>query len=145
MYKHLLIATDGSELAQKAVQEGLKLAQSLKAKATVVTVTEPWDALVFGEAVAVLPRDAYEENMALGASRVLASAEEAATTLGQPAELLHVKGRFAADGIVECAAQKGCDLIVMASHGRRGLRRLMLGSIANEVVTRSAVPVLVCR
>jgi nucleotide-binding universal stress UspA family protein len=56
-----------------------------------------------------------------------------------------VKDRFPADGIVECATQKGCDLIVIASHGRRGLRRLMLGSIANEVVTRSTVPVLVCR
>jgi nucleotide-binding universal stress UspA family protein len=145
MYKHLLIATDGSELAQDAVEQGLKLAKALQAKASVITVTEPWDALVVGEAIALLPQAAYEENVTIAAIRVLDAVKATAEKLGQSCDTLHVRERFPAEGIVECAVEKGCDLIVMASHGRRGLRRLILGSVANEVVTRSAVPVLVCR
>jgi nucleotide-binding universal stress UspA family protein len=144
MYKHLLIATDGSELAQRAVEQGLKLAEALKAKASIITVTEPWDALVFGEATAVLPPAAYEENVTIAATRILDNVKATAEKLGQSCDTLHVKDRFPAEGIVECAAEKGCDLIVMASHGRRGLRRLILGSVANEVVTRSTIPVLIC-
>ncbi|HEY7644969.1 MAG TPA: universal stress protein [Hyphomicrobiales bacterium] len=145
MYKHLLIATDGSELAQKAVEQGLKLAEALKAKASIITVTEPWEALVVGEAIAVLPPADYEENVTIAATRILDNVKATAEKLGQSCDTLHVKDRFPAEGIVECAAEKGCDLIVVASHGRRGLRRLILGSVANEVVTRSTIPVLICR
>jgi nucleotide-binding universal stress UspA family protein len=145
MYKHLLIATDGSELAQKAVEHGLKLAESVQAKATVVTVTEPWDALQFGEAIAVLPQHAYEENVALAAGKVLEGVRGVAEKLAQSCDTVHVKDRFPGEGIVGAASERGCDLIVMASHGRRGVRRLLLGSVANEVVTRSTIPVLICR
>jgi nucleotide-binding universal stress UspA family protein len=71
--------------------------------------------------------------------------KDTAGTLGRACNTQHVKDRFAADGIMESAAEKGCDLIVMASHGRRGLQRLLLGSVANEVVTGSTVPVLIIR
>jgi nucleotide-binding universal stress UspA family protein len=145
MYKHLLIATDGSDLAQKAVEQGLALAKALNAKATIITVTLPWDALIVGDAIAVLPPAEYEENVALTASKILAVGRGAADQLGIPCDTLHVKNRFSAEGILDTAVGKGCDLIVMASHGRRGLRRLILGSIANEVVTQSTVPVLICR
>jgi nucleotide-binding universal stress UspA family protein len=145
MYKHLLIATDGSELAQKAVEHGLKLVEALNAQATVITVTEPQDTLVAGDAITVLPRDAYDETVTVSAMRILNSVKSIAKTRGQSCDTVHIKDRFPADGIVEFAAEKGCDLIVMASHGRRGLRRLLLGSVANEVVTRSTVPVLICR
>jgi nucleotide-binding universal stress UspA family protein len=145
MYKHLLLATDGSDLARIAVEQGLALAKALNARATVITVTEPWDALVFGDPLAVLPREAFDENAAIAASKALATVKDTAEKIGHSFETLHVKDRFPADGIVGFAAENGCDLIVMASHGRRGLRRLMLGSIANEVVTRSPVPVLICR
>jgi nucleotide-binding universal stress UspA family protein len=145
MYKHLLIATDGSELAQKALEQGLKLAEVLQAKATVITVTEPWDARVVGEAIVVLPPAAHEENVAIAAAKILDAVKDTAQKRGQPCDTLHVKDRFPGEGIVECAAEKDCDLIVMASHGRRGLRRLILGSVANEVVSRSSVPVLICR
>ena len=60
-------------------------------------------------------------------------------------ETLHVKNQFPAEGIIEAAKAQGCDLIVMASHGRRGLSRLLLGSQANRVVTQSTIPVLICR
>lgn len=145
MYKHLLIATDGSELAQKAVDQGLTLAKALDAKATVVTVTEPWDMVIVPDAAIVLPPANYEESAAAGAARILIGANEAAEIIEVSCETLHVPDRYPGEGIVETAKKQGCDLIVMASHGRRGLGRLLLGSVANDVVTHSTVPVLICR
>lgn len=145
MYKHLLIATDGSELAQKAVDHGLALAKALQAQATVITVTAPWDVVVVPEAAIVFPPADYEEGVAAGAAKTLAGVNDTARRLGTSCATLHVKDRYPAEGIVETAREKKCDLIVMASHGRRGFRRLVLGSAANEVVTQSSIPVLICR
>lgn len=145
MYKHLLIATDGSELARKAVDHGLALAKALDAKVTVITVTEPWEVVVVPEAAVVLPPADYEASVAARAAKILADVSDVARKIGMSYETLHVKDRYPAEGIVEAAKEKGCDLIVMASHGRRGLRRLILGSAANEVVTHSTIPVLICR
>ena len=144
MYKHLLIATDGSELAQKAVDHGLALAKALSAKATVVTVTEPWEVVVLDGAI-VFPPDDYEESVAAGAAKILIGANEAAEMISVCCETLHVKDRHPGEGIVGMAKEKQCDLIVMGSHGRRGLGRLILGSVANEVVTHSTIPVLIYR
>lgn len=145
MYKHFLIATDGSELARKALIHGLTLAKELGAKATAVTVTEPWDAVVVGEVAVVFPPAQYEESVAANASRILAKVNELASELGTACETLHVKDQRPADGILEAAATLQCDIIVMASHGRRGITRLILGSTANDVVARSKIPVLICR
>lgn len=145
MYKHILIATDGSELAQKAVGQGLTLARALDAKVLVINVTEPWTSVVSGELAFPYPVPEYEKNAAANASKVLASAIDIARKVGIPCETLHVKDRYPADGIVETAKARGCDLIVMASHGRRGISRMLLGSDANKVVTLSTVPVLICR
>lgn len=145
MYKHILIATDGSELAHKAVGQGLALARALDAKALVITVTEPWTSVVSGEIVLSYPVDEYEKNAAANASKILGGTTDIATRLGASCETLRVKDRFPAEGIVETAMKLGCDLIVMASHGRRGLSRMLLGSQANRVVTQSPVPVLICR
>lgn len=145
MYKHLLIATDGSELATRAVAQGLALAKALAAKVTVVTVTEPWTAVVAGEMVAAFPVDEYEKGCAANAARILGAAAEMSRTAGVTCETLHVKERFPAEGIIEAAKTGGCDLIVMASHGRRGIGRLLLGSQAISVLTHSALPVLICR
>lgn len=145
MYKYILIATDGSELGQKAVGQGLSLARALDAKAIVITVTEPWRAAVSGEAMIAFPIDEYEKSTAAGASAILAGVTEISRKVGVPCETMHVKDQFPAEGIVETAKRLGCDLIVMASHGRRGISRVLLGSQANKVVTMSTVPVLVCR
>ena len=145
MYKHLLIATDGSELAQKAVDHGLAFAKALNAKATVITVTEPWMVVAVPEAPTVFPPADYEESAAAGAAKILIGASEAAKKIGTACETLHVKDRYPGEGIVETAKENGCDLIVTASHGRRGFRRLILGSVANEVVTHSNIPVLIYR
>jgi nucleotide-binding universal stress UspA family protein len=123
MYKHILIATDGSDLAGKALVQGLSLAKALASQVTVVTVTEPWATQVTGEA----------------------AVSEAASKAGVSCTTVHVKERYPAEGILETAKARTCDLIVMASHGRRGLTRLLLGSQAHNVVTHSTIPVLICR
>ena len=144
MYKHLLIATDGSELAGKAVATGLQLAKALGAKVTAVTVTEAWAAMVPGEGAFVFPVEEYERAAAQNAARILADVAAQAQKLGVACETVHVT-EFPAEGIILTAKDKGCDLIVMASHGRRGLSRVLLGSQAVRVLTHSTVPVLICR
>ena len=148
MFKHILIATDGSELAEKAVAHCIALARHLGAKATAVTVTERWDALsmaALAERNIPNPVADYEERMTAAATRVLWGVDEVAKRLGYACATIYVKDRHPADGIIETAQAQGCDLIVMASHGRRGLSKLLLGSQANKVVTLSHTPVLVYR
>lgn len=145
MFKHLLIATDGSELSKNAVGQGLSLAKSLGAKATAVTVTEPFAASVPVEVAVVFSREEYEKAVVASAESILQDVSAAAAADGIPCDTVHVKNQYPAEGILEVAEARGCDLIVMASHGRRGLQRLVLGSQANRVVTQSTVPVLICR
>ncbi len=144
MYKHILIATDGSDLAEKAVRTGLTLAKALGAKTTAVTVSEPWTAVVTGDASAGFPFDAYEKAAADAAAKILASVSNVAEQLNIICATVHLKG-YPAEGILLAAKERGCDLIVMASHGRRGLPRLLLGSQAMRVLTDSTLPVLICR
>lgn len=148
MYKRILIATDDSELAQKGVEHGLALAAQLQAQAAVVTVSEPLiagaeDALGWGGAynIAVEYQQAREE----AARLLLEKVAEKAKRVGLSIEPVHVANRYAADGIIETAQAQRSDLIVMASHGRRGLGRMLLGSQTQEVLTRSQIPVLVVR
>jgi nucleotide-binding universal stress UspA family protein len=145
MYKHLLIATDGSELAQKAIDQGLALTKALDARATAITVTEPWTSAVYDQGGIAFPVDDYEKAVTADASKILSKISDTAKKADVRCATIHVKDRFPAEGIIETAKACGCDLIVMASHGRRGLRRLILGSQANEVVTQSTIPVLICR
>lgn len=145
MYKHLLIATDGSSVSQKAVDHGLALAGMLAAKVTVVTVTEMWSAREMAGSDGGMKIDKFEAAAATGANKVLAGVSEAAKRSGVACEAIHVPDSAPADGIVLTAKKMGCDLIVMGSHGRRGLGRLLLGSQANSVVTHATIPVLVCR
>jgi nucleotide-binding universal stress UspA family protein len=148
MYKHILIATDGSDLAQKAEAAGLTLAKSLGAQASAVTVTEPWDALsmaALAERGIPNPVADYDQAVASAANRIFWHVSETAKKIGVGCGTLHVKDKNAAEGIIETAKERGCDLIVMASHGRSGVSRLLLGSQATKVVALSPVPVLVCR
>ncbi len=145
MYKHILIATDGSELAHKAVVQGFALAKAVGAKVTVVTVTEPWTAVVPGEMGMAFPVDEYEKGASENASGILATVKREADAAGVTCETVHMADQYPADGIIATAKDKACDLIVMASHGRRGLSRLLIGSQANQVVVHSDVPVLVVR
>ena len=145
MYQHILIATDGSELAGKAVTTGLALAKQLSAAVTAVTVTEPWTALIAGEMALGFPYQEYEQGAAENAARILAAVREAGKGIGVAWATGPLPDRFPAEAIVEYANEQGCDLIVMASHGRRGLSKLLLGSETTGVLTHSSVAVLVCR
>ena len=146
MYKHILIATDGSELAQKGVDHGLSLAKNLDAKVVVVTVTEPFP-IYAGEGWALGPGDfeRYDADQIKFAQELLAPIKASADRLGVTCETRHVPNRRPAEAILDTAAEEDCSLIVMASHGRRGLERLFLGSQTQEVVSRSSLPVLVVR
>jgi nucleotide-binding universal stress UspA family protein len=145
MYKHILIATDGSELGAKAVAQGLDLAKQLGAKVTAITVTEPWTAAAYGTIPTPTLIKVYDQAAAENAARILSSVSEVANMRQVACDAVHVKDRYPADGIIDTAKAKGCDLIVMASHGRRGLARVLLGSETTKVLTLSPIPVLVCR
>jgi nucleotide-binding universal stress UspA family protein len=143
MYKHLLLATDGSELANKGVRHGLGLATALGARVSACTVSEFVPAFTAGMQAEV---DADIRRAAeTAAKEILDAVSRSAAARGVPCETVHVFDRLPADAILEVAAKRGCDLIVIASHGRRGLPRLLLGSQASEVVTRAPIPVLIVR
>jgi nucleotide-binding universal stress UspA family protein len=148
MYTRIVIAVDGSELAQRGLDHGLALAGRLQAQVMAVTVSEPpvtgyEDALGWGGAYNLLPE--YQRAQQETARRLLEAARARASEAGVAISTEHVPDRYAADGIIEAAESFRADLIVMASHGRRGLGRLVLGSQVSEVLARSTIPVLVIR
>src|SRR5262245_61532508 len=146
MYKHILVSTDGSEVARKGVDHGLSLAKSVGAKVTIVTVTERFPIYAAPDWIpgpTVMAE--YEAGQKEAATTVLADVKAAADRLGVDAEPVHVPQAQPAEAIIATANKRHCDLIVMASHGRRGLRRLLLGSQTSEVLVSSPVPVLVVR
>jgi nucleotide-binding universal stress UspA family protein len=147
MYAHILLSTDGSDVATKGVKHGLALAKALNAKVTVITVTEPlpFD-LASGHAGWIPPREmldsfdaACKEHVGVVVDQVRSMAEQ----IGISVEFLHVPSSHPATAIIEAVKSRGCDLIVMASHGRRGLSKLLLGSQTSEVLADGSVPVLV--
>ena len=147
MYKHILIATDGSDLAQKAVAQGLGLAKELGAKVSAVTITDPyWGPETPEEMAIAYPTiEIYEKDAAASAAKCLSAVDSAAKKLGVSCDTKHLSDRYPAEAIIDYAKDKNCDLIVMASHGRRGIRRLLVGSQALDVLTHSSVSVLICR
>ena len=148
MYANILLCTDGSDVARKGVKDGLALAKALNAKATVITVTEPmWVDYGGGHDSGWIPSqeeiEHFEAACRARADRVLDEARAVAEQVGISAALLRVPDAHPATAIIETAKSRGCDLIVMASHGRRGLRKLFLGSQTSEVLADGSVPVLV--
>jgi nucleotide-binding universal stress UspA family protein len=148
MYTSILMSTDGSDVAKKGVEHGLALAKALKAKATVVTVTEAlWIDYGSGHASGWIPKEAEVESFDAAckerAGKVLDEARSMAERIGISADLLHVPNAHPATAIIETAKSRGCDLVVMASHGRRGLKKLFLGSQTSEVLVAGNIPVLV--
>jgi len=147
MYRHILIPTDGSELAEHAVTNGLSLAKSLGAKVSVIIVEEPFDWLGVSEskaqqALGELAK--HTEQIKKHAASVLNRVANAAKQAGVPCETIQVDNEQPYKAIIATAADKGCDLIVMASHGRSGLSAIVLGSVTNKILTHTKTPVLVC-
>ncbi|MFC4625366.1 universal stress protein [Daeguia caeni] len=147
MYKQLLITTDGSEFAERGVTHGLKLAKALGAKVTVMTVTAPYSASGLPGGWIDTPAfiEVYEKERTEFAQKILDKVQAQAQELGLTIEPLHVSAMHAAEAIIEKSQELNIDLIVMASHGRRGLKSFIIGSQTNEVLTRGHIPVLVVR
>ncbi len=139
MYKHILISTDGSELSLRGVEHGIGLGKENASKVTVITVCQPYPL----QSAATL--DSWSTAQLSHAKDALEKAKEIAEKHGVDITTRQDTNDSAAEAIVESAEKLGCDLIVMASHGRRGISRLLLGSQTSEVVSHSPVPVLVVR
>ena len=147
MYRHILIPTDGSELAEHAVTNGLSLAKSVGAKVTVIIVEERIDASAWSlaEYGAFKEIGKYAEQIKTLAASVLNRVADAAKQAGVPCDTIQVEDVQPYEAIIATATDRGCDLIVMASHGRGGLSAIVLGSVTNKVLTHTKIPVLVCR
>lgn len=147
MFKHILIPTDGSETAVKAVRAGIALAAEVGAKVTGYCAQEPVPAHIHGEGYLADKElvAEFEKRASEFAMKSVRAIEAAAKAAGVPFEPLVTRSALAYRGIVDAAESKGCDAIFIASHGHRGLTRLLLGSVTNEVLTHSKIPVLVFR
>jgi nucleotide-binding universal stress UspA family protein len=144
MYRHILVPTDGSALSEMAIEHGVALAKATNAKVTALTVSAPFNGLSLAPGI-VLDREQYKEKTADLAAKHLFAAKDAAAAANVTCDLLHVEHDHPYRAIIDTAKEKGCDVIVMASHGRRGVAALVLGSETHKVLTHSSIPVLVFR
>lgn len=149
MYEHILIPTDGSSVAEAGVEQGLDIAKKYGSKITAVTVTEPLGGQFAYASDLWAPSEAevsaYDDAQAKMARRILGTVQDRATARGLEIEAVHIPWKLPARAIVALAEEKGCSLIVMSSHGRTGMSRVMLGSQTAEVLNTAKVPVLVAR
>lgn len=145
MFKHILVAADGSETSNKSIKYAVELAKQHQCELTVLTVTIPYSLSSFSVAWqnAPLDSDDYDKSIEEAATQILEEAREIAAVSGIVMATRHISEVSAATAIVDTADQLGCDLIIMASHGRRGVVRKLLGSQTNEVLQMSPIPVLV--
>ena len=147
MFKHILIPTDGSKLSADAALAGVRLAKALGARVTALFAAPPATPIVYKAMLPVgyvTPQE-HRKMTAKAAESYLGAIEKAARTAGVRCEALTVRSDFPADTIVAVAGKRGCDLIFMASHGRRGLRGALLGSETQKVLAEGKLPVLVYR
>lgn len=147
MFKNILIPTDGTTLSRKAIKQAVRLAMEQKARVTGLHVSPPY-APDTREDFAVrnfVSPQRYAEQTEAVAKRHLNVIEREAAAAGVPCQTVHASGSYPHDEILRAARQKKCDLIYMASHGRRGIARLLLGSETSKVLAHSTLPVVVCR
>jgi len=148
MFRHILVSTDGSKLSGKAIRTAVRLAGTTGAKLTGAFVMAPYMPPAYGEGVMysqVISPKRYKEIMEKAARKALAAVEVEAGAAGVAYGSAMLTANNPWEGIIRAAKSKKCDLIVMASHGRRGLAGLVLGSETTKVLTHSKIPVLVCR
>lgn len=148
MFKHILVSTDGSKLSGKAIRTAVRLAAASGARVTGCYVIAPFVPPAYGEGVIYTPAlspKRYKEVTEREARKALAVVEIEARTAGADCGAAMLTANSPWEGIIRTAKAKRCDLVVMASHGRRGLAGLVLGSETTKVLTHSKIPVLVCR
>ncbi len=145
MFKTILVPTDGSAMSDNAINLSLQFAKSIKAKVVGFHVIEPYHVLSIGIEMVTDTRDVYERDAKIRAASYLAKIEDKARSAGVSCECISVQDDQPWQAITKVAQSEGCDLIAMASHGRRGMQGLLLGSQTNHVLTHSKIPVLVFR
>ena len=145
MFSRILIATDGSELSDKAVDQGLALAKAVGAKVTILRVTSQPAPIVYEGIMIAVSTEEIREEVANSVEKYFVTLRGKAGSLGVDAETIQIENDFPWQSIIDTARDKGAGLIVMASHGRRGLSAVLLGSETQKVLTHSTIPVLVCR
>jgi nucleotide-binding universal stress UspA family protein len=145
MFKHILIPTDGSDLSRKALLYGVELARESKAEVTALTIRQPFTVAALDTFTLVGSQEEFEENSREIAERALEQARMAGEAAGVAIDAVHEVSDQPYRAIIDCALANRCDLIVMASHGRRGVSALLLGSETMKVLTHCTIPVLVYR
>jgi nucleotide-binding universal stress UspA family protein len=145
MYRHVLIPTDGSALSEMAIRQGIAFAKSLPARVTAMTVSLPFHAFAVDPVMLTDTPEQYERDCKARAEKYLGVATAEAAVARIPCETVHVWAAHPYEAIIDTARKAGCDLIFMASHGRKGVSALVLGSETVKVLTHSKIPVLVCR
>lgn len=147
MYRNILIATDGSELAEKAVAHGLSLAKLTGAKVTALIVEASFSVYEVPESQIRQMSEAFAQHSKHAkdhATKVLSHVADLAKAAGVTCETVQLEHDQPYEAIIKTAEDKGCDLIVMASHGRGGISAVLLGSVTNKVLTHTKILVLVC-
>lgn len=145
MYKQILIPTDGSPLSEMAIKQGIAFAKVLNARITGISVTPPFHAIaVEPMMITDTPAD-WDKACQAMAEQHLSVIRETAKAEGVPCETVQAVDDNPYHAIIETAKSRGCDLIFMASHGRRGVAAFVLGSETTKVLTHTKIPVLVCR
>ena len=147
MFRNILVPTDGSLLSRKAIKRAVQLAKEQKARVTGYYVGPTWESRGGDESIAygfVSPQQ-HAASVEKAATRILGAVRREAAKAGVPCSCSFSTDEYPYVKIVEAAQRNGCDLILMATHGRRGISRLLLGSETSKVLAHSKVPVLVCR
>ena len=145
MFKHLLLPTDGSDASQRTVLEGVRLAKEFNAKITGISVVPEFHLLTFNTTMIEDTREVFIAESRSQANGYLTVLNKAADEAGVPCEIEVVLSDHPYEAIIHAAKSKGCDLIMMASHGRRGMQSILIGSETQKVLTHSKIPVLVYR
>ena len=147
MYQRILIATDGSELSKMAVSSGIQLAKLTGAQVIALKVIPGYPVSYFegGMAVSMIDVAKVEREWAENGQAIVDAVAASAVACGVTAKAVTVKSDLVAEAIINAAKKHKCDLIVMASHGRNGIKRLLMGSETQHVLTHSHIPVLVLR
>jgi nucleotide-binding universal stress UspA family protein len=147
VFKNILIPTDGSEFSEKAAARAIALAKALGARVTAYFAAPPATPIVYrgNLPVGYATTEEHQRLIDETTAKTLGAVETAAKAAGVACESLHTTSDFPDEEILKVAARKGCDLIVMASHGQSGLRGVLIGSVAQKVINRSPVTVMVVR
>lgn len=145
MFKHILLPTDGSAASDTATQAAVRLARDMGAQVTAMHVVPPFHTFTYRAEMLEDTEEQYEKDSNAQARKILMTVEQQAQECGVQLEALVIRSDDVYKAIIDTASTRNCDLIAMASHGRRGIRGLLLGSDTQKVLTHSPLPVLVYR